>query len=143
MKSAQLNRANGLVAAQTNLSRRSLIRLMGGAALSPAILFCAGCGSDATSSSGAASTQGLDTSRFLVATGDEPDTVDFQCTTIFYTIATNVFDRLVEMEFIDDGTVVVVPALAESWEESADGLTYTFHLRGGVTFSNGSPLTSS
>ena len=30
----------------------------------------------------------------------------------------------------------VAPALAESWEISADGRTYTFHLRGGVRFHN-------
>ena len=38
-----------------------------------------------------------DLSHFLVSVEDEPDTVDFQCTTIHYTIAQNVFNRLVEM----------------------------------------------
>jgi oligopeptide transport system substrate-binding protein len=33
-----------------------------------------------------------------------------------------------------------VPALAERWEVSADGLTYTFHLRPGVRWSDGMPL---
>ena len=75
---------------------------------------------------------GPDTSRYLVAVEDEPDTVDFQCTTIYYTVATNVFDRLVEMETNADGSVVIVPSLAESWEISEDGLTYTFHIRPGV-----------
>ena len=36
----------------------------------------------------------------------------------------------------------VVPHLAESWEVSDDGLTYTFSLREGVTFNNGDPLTA-
>lgn len=34
------------------------------------------------------------------------------------------------------------PALAESWEESEDGLTYTFKLRPNLTFHNGDPLTT-
>ena len=32
------------------------------------------------------------------------------------------------------------PSLASSWDVSADGLTYTFHIRQGLTFSDGSPL---
>jgi peptide/nickel transport system substrate-binding protein len=34
------------------------------------------------------------------------------------------------------------PALAESWEESEDGLTHEFKLRAGLTFHNGDPLTT-
>jgi ABC-type transport system substrate-binding protein len=36
----------------------------------------------------------------------------------------------------------VVPGLATSWETSADGLTYTFHLRRGVTFTDGTPFVA-
>jgi ABC-type transport system substrate-binding protein len=84
-----------------------------------------------------------DTSRYLVAVEDEPDTVDFQCTSIHYTIAQNVFNRLVEMENDENGEMEILPSLAESWEISEDGRDYTFHLRKGITFSNGSALTSS
>jgi peptide/nickel transport system substrate-binding protein len=34
------------------------------------------------------------------------------------------------------------PALADSWTLSEDGLTWTFHVRQGVKFHNGDPLTS-
>src|SRR4051794_18579792 len=34
------------------------------------------------------------------------------------------------------------PALAESWDTSADGLTWTYHLRPGLTWSDGEPLTA-
>ncbi|MGH3331218.1 MAG: ABC transporter substrate-binding protein [Nocardioidaceae bacterium] len=34
------------------------------------------------------------------------------------------------------------PGLAESWDTSDDGLTWTFHIREGVTWSDGQPLTA-
>ncbi len=36
----------------------------------------------------------------------------------------------------------LVPALATRWEMSADGRTYTFHLRAGVTFHDGKPFVA-
>lgn len=90
-----------------------------------------------------ASAKEPDVSRFISVVEDEPDTVDFQCTSIHYTVATNVFDRLVEMENDGDGGVKIVPSLAKAWEVSEDGCVYTFHLRENVKFSNGSPLTAS
>src|SRR4029453_4624663 len=51
----------------------------------------------------------------------------------------NVYDGLLRVT--KDGAAVE-PALATKWETSADGLTWTFNLRPGVKFSDGSPLTS-
>jgi peptide/nickel transport system substrate-binding protein len=50
----------------------------------------------------------------------------------------NIFEGLTAL----DRNGRVVPRLAESWTVSADGLTYTFTLRAGVTFHDGQPLTS-
>ncbi|HEX7040729.1 MAG TPA: ABC transporter substrate-binding protein [Trueperaceae bacterium] len=51
----------------------------------------------------------------------------------------NVYDTLVMF----DSSLQIVPGLAESWEVSDDGLTWTFHLRQGVTFHDGDPLQAS
>lgn len=48
----------------------------------------------------------------------------------------NVFEGLTR--FMGDGSVV--PGLAESWEVSEDGLTYTFKLHSGVTFHDGTTM---
>ncbi len=41
-----------------------------------------------------------------------------------------------------DGTGKIIPGAAESWDISEDGLTYTFHLRDGLKWSNGDPLVA-
>lgn len=48
----------------------------------------------------------------------------------------NVFEGLTR--FMGDGSIV--PGLAKSWEISDDGLVYTFHLQGGVTFHDGTTM---
>src|SRR5881227_1838825 len=48
------------------------------------------------------------------------------------------FDRLVEAW----PERTIVPSLAERWEISDDGLRYVFHLREGLTWSDGAPLTA-
>src|ERR1700746_49441 len=48
------------------------------------------------------------------------------------------FDGLTNQK--KDGTII--PALAESWKSSSDGLTYTFKLRSGLKWSDGQPITS-
>jgi ABC-type transport system substrate-binding protein len=42
---------------------------------------------------------------------------------------------------MNPNTYEMEPGIAEKWEESKDGLTYTFTIREGVTFSDGKPLT--
>ena len=55
-----------------------------------------------------------------------------------YQILNNVLEGLT---FYDDD-LNLVPWLAESWEQSEDGLTWTFKLREGVMFSNGREMTA-
>jgi len=56
-----------------------------------------------------------------------------------FKVADWVFDGLVRF---DGPTTKIAPALAESWERSEDGLTWTFKLRNGVKFHDGTPFTA-
>jgi peptide/nickel transport system substrate-binding protein len=51
-------------------------------------------------------------------------------------VYSNIFEGLTR--FMGDGSVV--PGLAASWDISDDGLTYTFHLQGGVKFHDGTGM---
>ncbi len=61
-------------------------------------------------------------------------------------IAFNIFEGLMApgptTEDLDDPEDVVVPGVAESYDVSEDGLTYTFHLREDARWSNGDPVTA-
>ncbi|TVY08586.1 ABC transporter substrate-binding protein [Paenibacillus cremeus] len=54
-------------------------------------------------------------------------------------IAQQVFDKLLEYK---PGTTEVQPGLAESWKVSPDGLVYTFTLRKGVKFHDGTDFNA-
>ena len=55
------------------------------------------------------------------------------------TVILSVYEGLVKYK--PDSTEII-PSLAESWEVSPDGLTYTFKLRSGVKFQDGTPFDS-
>ena len=54
-------------------------------------------------------------------------------------IGFNVYETLTIWDPINE---VVAPVLATSWESNEDGTEWIFHLREGVTFHDGAPLTA-
>jgi peptide/nickel transport system substrate-binding protein len=77
---------------------------------------------------------------FRVGVGIDPDTLDpAQLTT---TTVANMVDYIVEPLVTIDQEGNLQPLLAERWDMSGDGLQYTFQLRTGVTFHDGSPFTA-
>ena len=78
--------------------------------------------------------------KIIFALHNEPDSIDPGITdnTFAIPILFNTFEGLVSYDTENN----IVPADAESWEISDDGLTYTFHLREGLKWSDGTPLTA-
>ena len=68
-------------------------------------------------------------------TMDPPQITDLNSTRVIK----RMFEGLTAQEL---GTYKVVPGLAQSWDISKDGLTYTFKLRPNVKFHDGTPLTA-
>jgi peptide/nickel transport system substrate-binding protein len=66
------------------------------------------------------------------------DPVDPQGYPAGYEATFSIYNNLVAF----DRDLAIVPDLAESWEQSEDGLTWTFALRQGVTFHDGTPFNS-
>lgn len=84
---------------------------------------------------------GIRTGTLLVGNGAEPADLDPH-------LATSLSDQVIinalfeGLTALDERTTRPVPAAAEAWETSSDGLTWTFHLRANLRWSNGEPLTA-
>jgi peptide/nickel transport system substrate-binding protein/oligopeptide transport system substrate-binding protein len=72
--------------------------------------------------------------------GDDPSTLDPASVTDIYgrAVINQIFDGLVQF----DANLNPIPAIAEFWEASRDGLTWTFILRRGVKFHHGREVTA-
>jgi len=101
-----------------------------------AVMAATGCSRRQTPATAAVRAQTL-----LLGNGAEPEDLDPQVVTIYsdQNILLALFEGLTA---VDEKTSEAVPAAAKSWEASADGLTWTFHLRQGLRWSNGEPLTA-
>ncbi|MCA9414878.1 MAG: ABC transporter substrate-binding protein [Candidatus Omnitrophica bacterium] len=79
--------------------------------------------------------------RIVVASLGDPKT--FNPITANETSSTDVINNIFEgLITYDPIKQELLPALAESWEHSDDFLTWTFHLRKGVKWNDGAPLTA-
>lgn len=77
---------------------------------------------------------------FRRANGNEPDTLDPQK----YELVSenNILRDLFEGLTSTDVDMRIVPGQAERWDVSEDGMTWTFHLREGLKWSDGEPVTA-
>ena len=77
-----------------------------------------------------------------VAWNADMQTMDVHKTTSNYAIPLAVFDRLLEVQLNEDGSSELVKSLLDDYSISDDGLVYSFTLKDGLKFSDGSDLTS-
>lgn len=75
--------------------------------------------------------------NLVVAVDREPDTFD-----LYHVTWSGGLQLVYESLASRDWDYKYAPALAERWESSPDGLTWTFHLKKNVKFHDGTPLTS-
>jgi oligopeptide transport system substrate-binding protein len=85
--------------------------------------------------------QGDRDQTLLLDNGVEPEQLDPQMVT-FQTDANIDFALFEGLLSPDPQTLAPIPGVAERWEISADGLTYTFHLRENARWSDGDPVTA-
>lgn len=122
----------------STLRRRLLV---GGAAVAIGALALSGCTSQRDDNGGGGDAGGDVDSTFVFGASGDPSSLDpaFASDGESFRISRQIFEGLVGVE---PGTADPAPMLAESWTQSDDGLSYTFELKQGVTFHDGSEFNA-
>ena len=127
------------------ISRRNFLKVAGVGAAALGLAACGGSKSGSTAASGNASSAGsstgsINTAGFTVQYGSNPEALDPALNSAVdggNTIIT-VFETLLIINENNE----TVPGQAESWTTSEDGLTWTFTMRDGLKWSDGSELNA-
>ena len=125
------------------ISRRNFLKVAGVSAAALGLAACGGSksGSTATSGSTAGSTAGgVNTAGFTVQYGSNPETLDPALNSAID--GANTIITIFEPLLLINENNEVVGGQAESWEASEDGLTWTFTMRDGLKWSDGTDLNA-
>lgn len=121
-----------------NIATTTAMKMFG--LLAAGALLLAGCGSNPSAENGTGGeNQAADTSTLTVAMPSDVGTLDPAVTmdNAAWKITYPCYERLVQYDGAD---TKVKPALATSWQVSDDGKTWTFTLRSGDKFPDGTPV---
>jgi peptide/nickel transport system substrate-binding protein len=116
-------------------ARRALAVTSLAAAASLALTGCLASDREEEGGSGEAAAGDVD-GTFVFAASSDPKSLDpaFAQDGESFRVSRQIFEGLVGVQ---EGSAEPEPLLAESWEQSEDGRTYTFQLKDGVTFHDG------
>ncbi|MBI4943961.1 MAG: ABC transporter substrate-binding protein [Actinobacteria bacterium] len=121
----------------TRWQHRTAVRALAvTAAAGLALSACSGGRSTATGDATGGATDGASDATFIFAGSADPITLDGAYVSDGESLRAiqQIFEGLVTSK---PGTTEVIPNLAESWTTSPDGKTWTFKLKSGVTFTDG------
>ena len=128
------------------ISRRNFLKVAGVGAAALGLAACGGSKSGSTATSGSASsaagssTGSVNTAGFTVQYGPNPETLDPSLNSAVD--GANTIITIFEPLLIINENNEVIGGQAESWEESEDGLTWTFTMRDGLKWSDGTDLNA-
>ena len=125
------------------ISRRNFLKVAGVSAAALGLAACGGSksGSTATSGSTAGSTAGgTNTAGFTVQYGSNPETLDPALNSAID--GANTIITIFEPLLLINENNEVIGGQAESWETSEDGMTWTFTMRDGLKWSDGTDLNA-
>mgnify|MGYP005937986237 FL=1 len=125
------------------ISRRNFLKVAGVSAAALGLAACGGSksGSTATSGSTAGSTAGgVNTAGFTVQYGSNPETLDPALNSAID--GANTIITIFEPLLLINENNEVIGGQAESWETSEDGMTWTFTMRDGLKWSDGTDLNA-
>ena len=128
------------------ISRRNFLKVAGVGAAALGLAACGGSNSGSTATSGTASsaagssTGSVNTAGFTVEYGPNPETLDPALNSAID--GANTIITIFEPLLLINENNEVIGGQAESWEASEDGLTWTFTMRDGLKWSDGTDLTA-
>ena len=128
------------------ISRRNFLKVAGVGAAALGLAACGGSKSGSTATSGTASsaagssTSSVNTAGFTVQYGPNPETLDPSLNSAID--GANTIITIFEPLLIINENNEVIGGQAESWTTSEDGLTWTFTMRDGLKWSDGTDLTA-
>ena len=128
------------------ISRRSFLKVAGVGAAALGLAACGGSKSGSTATSGSASsaagssTGSVNTAGFTVQYGSNPETLDPALNSAID--GANTIITIFEPLLLINENNEVIGGQAESWETSEDGMTWTFTMRDGLKWSDGTDLNA-
>lgn len=127
------------------MNRKQILALLLAALMCFSFVACGSKDDDTKGNDDQQQTTGPDADNYFnTYIGAEPSTLDISRRMDSYSsiVMMNTMEGLVRADADENGDLVIIPGEAESWEANEDGTVWTFHLRDGLKWQDGEPVTA-